>query len=73
MKQLEYLLLYDYDILSINYQEQGIHPNNPIISMYSTFLSKNDPISMARKKLHDFIHKDYEFFGCVVLLNHIDN
>ena len=71
IKELEYLSLYVHNVLPINYQEQGIHPNDPSISMYSTFFSKNDPVSTARKKWHDFIHKDYDFFWNV-LSNHID-
>ena len=71
IKELEYLSLCVHDILPINNQEQGIHPNDPSILMYSTCFSKNDQISTARKKWHDFIHKDYEFFWDV-LSNHID-
>ena len=61
-KELEYLSLYIHDVLPLNYNEQGIHPNDPSISKYTKFFSKNDSLLEARKKWHDFILQDYDYF-----------
>ena len=61
-KELEYLSLYIHDVLPLNYNEQGIHPNDPSISKYTKFFSKNDSLLEARKKWYDFILQDYNYF-----------
>ena len=66
-KEMEYLSLYIHDVLPLNYNEQGIHPDDPSISRYTKFFSENDSLFVARKKWHDFILDDYNYFWDVYL------
>ena len=61
-KELEYLSLYIHDVLPLNYNEQGIHPDDTSISRYTKIFSENDSLLVARKKWHDFILQDYDYF-----------
>ena len=54
--------MYIHDVLPLNYNEQGIHPNDPSISKHTKFFSKNDSLLEARKKWYDFILQDYNYF-----------
>ena len=59
---MEYISLYIHHVLPLNYNEQGIHPNDSSISRYTKFFSKDDSLPVAHKKWHDYIIRDYEFF-----------
>ena len=59
---MEYISLYIHDVLLLNYNEQGIHPNNSSISRYTKIFSKDDSLPVAHKKWHDYIFRDYEYF-----------
>ena len=59
---MEYISLYIHDVLPLNYNEQGIHPNDRSISRYTKFFSRNDSLPVARKKWYDYILRDYEYF-----------
>ena len=64
--------MYIHDVLPLNYNEQGIHPNDPSISKYTKFFSKNDSLLEARKKWYDFILQDY-VLGCLFKQDHLLN
>ena len=61
-KELEYISLYIHDVLPMNYNEQGIHPNDRSISKYTKFFSMNDSLPVACKKWHDYNLQYYNFF-----------
>ena len=62
INELEFLSLFIHDILPEGYNEEGICQNDPSISRYTLFLREDYPISIAWKKLLDFIIHDYIFF-----------
>ena len=61
-KEMEYISLYIHDVLPLNYNEQGIHPNDCSISRHTKIFSKNNSLPVARKKWHGYIVHDYEYF-----------
>ena len=61
-KEMEYIFLYIHDVLFLNYNDQGIHPNDRSISRYTKFFSRNDSLPVSRKKWHDYIVRDYKYF-----------
>ena len=61
-KEMEYISLYIHDVLPMNYNEQGIHPNDCSISKHTKFFSRDDSLPVARKKWHDYILRDYNYF-----------
>ncbi len=62
VKEMEYISLYIHDRILMNYNEQGIHPNDRSISQYTKFFSKDNSLPVARKKWHDYILCDYNYF-----------
>ena len=61
-KEMEYVSLYIHDILPLDYNEQGIHQNDCSISKHTKFFSRDDSLPVARKKWHDYILYDYNYF-----------
>ena len=49
IKELEYISLHIHDVLPVNYNEQGIYPNDTSISKHTRFFSRNDSLPVARK------------------------
>ena len=60
--QQEYISLNIHDVLPVNYNEQGIYPNDSSISKQTRFFSRNDTLPVACKKELDKILEDYNFF-----------
>ena len=61
-KKMEYISLYVNDALPLNYNEQGIHPNDSSISIHTKFFCKKVSLLVACKKWYDSIHDDYNYF-----------
>ena len=61
-KEMEYISLYTHDVLPLNYNKQGIHPNDCSISMYTNFFLKDGSLPVAHKKWHNYIAHDYKYF-----------
>ena len=61
-KEMEYISLYIHDVLPLNYNEQGIHPNDLSISIHTKFFCKKDSLLVVCKKWYDYIHDDYHNF-----------
>ena len=60
---MAYILLYEQNILPLNYNEQGIYPDDKSMSKQKMFFNKYNSLPVACKKWYDYILEDYDFFS----------